>query len=357
MAERIGVGVIGAGTIAERNRLPGYQKQADARILAVADVNGERAKAIAAKVGAPQSYTDYHELLANPEVQAVSVCTPNFQHAPVSIDALRAGKHVLCEKPPAISTEEARRVEEAARSSGRVYMVCLNHRFRPEVQQLRRYVEAGDLGEVYYAKTSMLRRRGSPGGWFAQKQLSGGGALIDIGVHCLDFTRWILGLPKPRHVLGIARQKIGSYFLEEHRSYTPADQRGQARQENWAGDADELAVAVVRMEPDITLLLEVSWALNLEKDTGGTEVFGTKAGARLEPLTIFSEEKGRLIDKTPRVQPIPYAETHARAIRHFLDCIQEGTHPMSDAAQAVVTLQILDAIYESSRTGKLVDLA
>ncbi len=357
MAETIGIGVIGAGNIAEMNHLPGYQKHADARILAIADVNGERAKAIAAKFGAPHSYADYHELLANPEVQAVSVCTPNFQHAPVSIDALRAGKHVLCEKPPALSTAEARQAEAAAKESGRVYMVCLNQRFRPDVIQLKRYVEAGEFGEIYYAKTSMLRRRGSPGGWFAQKQLSGGGALIDIGVHVLDFTRYILGNPRPRQVLGITRQKIGSYQLEEHRSYTPADMRGLARRpDDWAGDADELAFAVVRMEPDITLTVEVSWALNLEQDTGGTEIFGAKAGAKLEPLTIFGEEMGRLVDKQPRVPSISYAETHARAIRHFLDCIHEGKQPLSDAAQAVVTLQILDAIYESSRTGKLVEI-
>jgi predicted dehydrogenase len=357
MANTIGVGVIGAGNIAEMNHLPGYQKQPDVKILAVADVNGERARAVAAKFGAAQSYSNYEELLANPEIQAVSVCTPNFQHAPVSIAALNAGKHVLCEKPPALSAEEGRRVVAAAEANQRTYMVCQNHRFRPEVALLKRYVEAGEFGEVYYAKASMLRRRGSPGGWFAQKNLSGGGALIDIGVHALDYTRWILGNPPPRQVLGITRQKIGSYHLEEHRSYTPADLRGQARRpEHWAGDADELAFAVIRMEPDLTLVLEVSWALNVEKDSTSTEIFGTKAGAKLEPLTIYGEELGRLVDKMPRVQPIPYAETHARAIRHFIDCIQEGKQPLSDGAQAVVTLQILDAIYESSKTGQMVEI-
>jgi predicted dehydrogenase len=355
MVNTIGVGVIGAGNIAEMNHLPGYQKQPDVKILAVADVNAERAKSVAARFGAAHGYGNYEELLANPAIQPVSVCTPNFQHAPVSIAALNAGKHVLCEKPPALSAEEGRRVVAAAEANHCTYMVCQNQRFRPEVAQLKRYVEAGDFGELYYAKASMLRRRGSPGGWFAQKNLSGGGALIDIGVHALDYTRWILGNPRPRQVLGVTRQKIGSYQLEEHRSYTPADMRGQARRpDNWAGDADELAFAVIRMDPDITLTLEVSWALNIEKDSTSTEIFGTKAGAKLEPLTIYSEEMGRLVDKTPRVQPIPYAETHARAIRHFIDCIHEGKEPLSDGAQAIVTLQILDAIYESSKTGQLV---
>ncbi|MCL4509377.1 MAG: Gfo/Idh/MocA family oxidoreductase, partial [Chloroflexi bacterium] len=220
MAETIGVGVIGVGTIAEMNHLPGYQRQSDVRIVAVADINGERAKTVAAKFGAPHAYTDYRELLANPEIQAVSVCTPNFQHAPVSIDALKAGKHVLSEKPPALSTAEAREVKATAEAARRTYMVCLNHRFRPEVQLLKRYVEAGEFGEIYLAKTSMLRRRGSPGGWFAQKKLSGGGALIDIGVHMLDVARYVLGNPKPTQVLGITRQKIGSYFLEDPRAYT-----------------------------------------------------------------------------------------------------------------------------------------
>ncbi|HEY8745173.1 MAG TPA: Gfo/Idh/MocA family oxidoreductase [Chloroflexota bacterium] len=158
-------------------------------------------------------------------------------------------------------------------------------------------------------------------------------------------------------MLGITRQKIGSYDLAEHRSYTPADQRGLTRRpENWAGDADELAFAVIRMEPDLTLVLEVSWTLNIEKDSTSTEIFGTRAGAKLEPLTIYSEEMGRLVDKMPRVQTIQYAETHARAIRHFIDCIQEGKQPLSDGKQAVVTLQILDAIYESSKIGQMVEI-
>jgi predicted dehydrogenase len=358
MAEQLGIGVIGAGTIAEGNHLPGYQKQSDARLVAIADVNGERARAIAAKFGVPHSYSDYQELLANPDVDAVSICVPNFQHAPVSMAALQAGKHVLVEKPPALSAEEGRAVAAVVEASGRVYMVCQNHRFRPEVVQLKRYVDSGALGEIYYAKTAMLRRRGSSGGWFAQKRYSGGGALIDIGVHCLDWTRWILGNPKPLQVLGITRQKIGSYSLDEYRSYVPVDLRGQTqRPPDWAGDTEELAVAVIRMEPDITLTLEVSWTLNLEADRTSTEIFGTNAGAKLDPLTIYTEELGRLVDKAPRVSPVPYAETHARAIRHFLDCIREGRHPISDAAQAVVTLQILDAIYASSQTGRLIEMS
>ena len=352
------IGVIGAGTIAEQNHIPGYQKQPDAEVIAVCDIVEELARDVADRCGIPAVYTRWEELLAQSDVDAVSIATPNALHAPIAIAALRAGKHVLCEKPPTLNAVQAAEVSRVVRETGRTYMTCNNLRFSPGVLLLREMVAAGELGEVYYAKTGMIRRRGSPGGWFTHKAASGGGTLLDIGVHVLDLTRWIMGNPRPVAVLGMASQKIGSFQLAEFQTWVPAEMRGVTqRAPDWAGDVDEMAAGLIRFENGASLFLEVSWTLNTAKEGQFTELFGTKAGATLDPFTITSQEHGYVTDKTVKVPTITHQETHARAIRHFLDCIAGGMEPLASADQAVVTMQILDAIYTSSETGRAVDLS
>jgi len=351
------IGVVGVGTIAEMNHIPGFQGQPDAEVVAVCDAVEGRARQVAERHGGLRVFTRYEDLLAGDTVDAISIATPNVYHAPIAIAAMRAGKHVLCEKPPALNATQAEEVSRVAKETGRTYMVCQNLRFEPQIQLLRDLVSAGELGEIYYAKTGMIRRRGSSGGWFARKELSGGGALVDIGVHVLDRTRWAMGNPRPVEVLGIAQQKIGSYQLAQHQSWVPAEMRGVSRRpDDWAGDADEMTAALIRFETGATLFLEASWTLNTAKEGTYTELYGTRGGASLDPLTVATEERGYLVDKTYKVPGINYQETHARAIRHFLDCIASGAEPLSSADQAVVTMRILDAIYASQQSGHAVTL-
>jgi predicted dehydrogenase len=356
MTEMINVGIIGAGSIAKRGHIPGYTGQPDAKLIGVCDIVGGRARRVAGEIGAPHACEDYRELLELEEVQAVSVCTANKFHAPIAIAALNAGKHVLCEKPPAMSTSEAQAMVDAAQANGRVLMICLNNRFQPEIQLLKQYIEAGELGKIYYAKTGILRRRGSAGGWFSQKSMSGGGALIDIGVHCLDWTWWLMGCPPPLQVYGQTYQEIGSYHLAYETSWTPADLVGQAKPADWAGDTDELAIATIRLAGGGTLRVEVSWALNNQKTTQYTELYGDRAGARLSPLTLFGQERGRLFDKSIQVPEQEQVRTHGLAIRHFLDCVQTGGQPLTTPQQIVNLMRMLDAIYESAETGELIKL-
>lgn len=357
MTDTINVGIIGVGTIAERGHIPGYLDQPDVKLIATCDIVGERARQVAAEVGVEHACEDYQELLGLDEVEAVSVCTPNKFHAPITIAALRAGKHVLCEKPPAMSTSEAQAMVDAAQANDRVLLICLNNRFQPEIQLLKQYIENGELGNsIYYAKTGILRRRGSAGGWFSQKDMSGGGALIDIGVHCLDWTWWLMGCPQPLQVYGQVYQEIGSYHLTYETSWTPADLKGKAKTQDWAGDTDELAIATIRLANGATLRVEVSWALNNEKTTQYTELYGDRAGARLDPLTLFGQERGRLFDKTPQVPEQGQVRTHSLAIRHFLECIRTGGQPLTTPEQTVNLMRMLDAIYESAEKGELVKL-
>lgn len=356
MAGTIGVGVIGASTIAEHAHIPGYAQQPDARIVAIADIVAERAQATAERHGIPRAYGAYQDLLADPDVDAVSICTPNALHAPIAIAALELGKHVFCEKPPATSAAEAIRMKATAERSGAVLYFCLNSRFRPDVVQLRRYVEHGELGDVYYAKTAILRRRGGPGGWFIDKKLSGGGALVDIGVHCIDWTRWAMGNPAPVEVFGAAYSKIKSYDLEDHRTWTPADLRDEEPPVDRAGDVDELALATVRFANGATLFAEASWALNIEDNAESTELFGTRAGARLRPLRLFRNEYGRMVNLTVQVPDPPWTAGHGRAIRNFLDVIEGRATPIVTPDDGITLMRILDAIYVSAEQGKSVSI-
>jgi predicted dehydrogenase len=358
VAEKIGIGIIGAGGIAEHSHIPGYQQQGDVRIVAVADVVPGRAQALAEQTGIPRAYDAYQDLLLDPDVEGVSVTAVNAMHAPISMAALEAGKHVLCEKPPAMSATEARRMKATAEASGRVLYYCLNNRFRPDVQQLRRYSENGELGEVYYAKTATLRRRGGPGGWFADKKLSGGGALIDIGVHCIDWTRWIMGNPDPVEIFGQTYARIRTYDLDDHRTWLPTDLRGAATLPvDRAGDVDEMTTALIRFANGATLFIEVSWALNVGDNSENTEVFGTRAGARLRPLQIFRNEYGRMVNLEVKLPDQPGPSGHARAIRNFLDVVKGKATPVVTPDDGIDLMRILDGIYASAESGRSVTVA
>lgn len=354
MTESIGVGIIGASGIAEHAHIPGYLQQPEARLVAVADVIPERARALADKFGIPNSYGAYEDLLLNPDVDVVSVTTPNAFHAPIAMAALNAGKDVFCEKPPAISADEARRMQVLAAATGQTLYFCFNNRFRSDVQQLKRYVDAGELGEVYYAKTATLRRRGSPGGWFANKKISGGGALIDIGVHCIDWTRYVMGNPEPVEIFGQIFSKIKTYDLDEHRTWLPAELRGSANvPADRAGDVDEAAMATIKFDNGATLFVEVSWTLNTE-DKEYTEVFGTKAGATFRPLRLLRNEYGRMVNLEVKLPENQGPSGHARAIRNFLDTLQGKAQPVVTPKDGVDLMRILDGIYASAAAGKSV---
>ncbi len=350
------IGIVGASTIADMCHIPGYEEQPDARIVAVCDTHEGRAAAAAAPFEA-RVFTDPGELADWDGVDAVSICTPNATHAPLAITLLRAGKHVLCEKPPALNADEARQMQAAAKAGGATLMYCLNFRFRPDIRTLKAYVDAGDLGEIYHARTSMLRRRGAPiGSWFASKALAGGGPLIDLGVHCFDWTYYLMGQPAPVSVFGATHRRIGAYAIEDLQAWTPAEMRGIRPATVSTGEVEELATALIRFANGATLSLEVSWVLNTAANATSTEIYGTRAGAKLDPLTLFYDENGRMVNKMPQVPEYPYPRMHALAIRHFLDCLAEGREPITPASYGVRIMTILDAIYASAESGQAVTL-
>lgn len=343
----IGIGIIGSGGIAQAAHMPGYAAYPDlCRIVAVADINPEVAKAAAEKFNVPHVFTDYRDLLKLKEVDAVSVCTPNYLHKQPTIDALEAGKHVLVEKPMAMNAQEGREMLAAAKRTGKKLQVALNMRFSTGVRTIKRFIDAGKLGEIYYARAQALRRRGIPGwGVFTQKDKQGGGPLIDIGVHILDATLFFMGHPKPVSVSGMTYTKFGT-------REGVVGLMGQWDPKTYT--VEDFAVGLVRFENEATLVIESSFCANIEHDIFNTTILGTEGGAQLNPLKLFREEEQTLLDITP--YGLREVNSHQQEVYAFLQAIINDTEPEVTAEQGLMATEIIDAIYASAETGKEVVL-
>jgi predicted dehydrogenase len=340
----IGIGIIGSGGIAQGAHLPAYKALADdsVRVIAVADVRRETAEQAAQKFEVPHVYEDYREMLRRDDIDAVSVCTPNFMHKQPTIDALEADKHVLVEKPLAINAAEGREMVAAARRTGKKLQAGLNNRFGSAPQALKRFIQAGELGDIYYARSQALRRRGIPSwGVFTQKDKQGGGPLIDIGVHILDLTLWLMGHPKPVAASGQTYTKFG-------KREGMVGLMGQWDTKNFT--VEDFGVGFVRFENGATLTLETSFAANLEKEIFNCELFGTEGGCSLSPLRLFFERNQTLIDATPVF--LPQVHTHQAEIKSFIEAIRNDTEPPVTAEEGLMVTEILDAIYRSADEGR-----
>ena len=340
---KIRIGIIGAGNIAQNSHIPAYLKQSDAEIVAVCDLKLDRAKEVAAKHNIQYAVGSIEELVAIDEVDAVSVCTWNNAHASAAIAAANAGKHVLCEKPMAMNVEEAEAMKEAAEKNNIVFMMGFTNRFRADSQVIKEIADSGKLGEIYYAKAGWLRRRGTPLGWFTDLSKSGGGPVIDIGVHAIDLTWYFMGKPRPVSVTACTYDKIGDYKTKGVSRWEALDT------DNLVFNTEDSASGFIKFENGASMSFDVSWAIN-GKDTGiFSDIFGTKAGASLNPFIIYGEEQGYLMDSSPVIEP---QDTFANEIRHFLDCIKTGQEPMASANDGVIIQKILNGIYDSAKEGK-----
>jgi predicted dehydrogenase len=344
-AEKVRVGIIGVGIGAHHAR--GYSKCEAVEIAALCDLDTARAQKVADEYGVGKVYDDYQRMLTEEALDAVSVCTPNALHAPVAISALEAGCHVLCEKPLATSAADGKKILNAARKARGKFMIGMNNRFRGDTQLLKRFIEDGEFGDIYYARCGWVRRNGIPGmgGWFTRKEMSGGGPLIDIGVHALDVTLYLMGNPRPVSVFGSTYAKFGPRGKGLGGWGVPV--------KGGTFDVEDLAAAQVRFADGATLALEASWAQHIGADRMYSEVYGDKAGASLDPLRIYTEKYGRPMDMAPA---FPNVNGHEAEVAHFIECIREDKQPLATAEQALDVMKILDAIYESSRTGASVSL-
>lgn len=346
---KLKIAIIGTGSISALH-IEAYKKNPNVELYAFCDINEQRLKDAGNKHGVTQLFTNKDEMLgALPELDAVSVCTWNSAHAECSIAALNAGKHVLCEKPMAMNTQEALAMQEAAKKGGKLLMVGFVRRFGNDCRILQDFINTDYFGELYYAKATYLRRCGCPGGWFGDISHSGGGPLIDLGVHVIDLVRYLMGNPKPVSVYGATFNKLGDRRnIKGRGGYISA-----GKSENDLFNVEDLAAALIRFDNGAVLSVEASFSLNIKNDTGKIELFGTKAGAKIDPeLELYSETNNYMTNvnlATP--SKLSFDGLFENEINHYVDCITNDVSCISPAADGVTMMTILDAIYESARTG------
>lgn len=339
---KLGVGVVGVGGIANTH-YPGWHKSPHTELVALSDVNQEVLDRIGTAQSVSRRYLNYSDLLADPDVHIVDVCSPNMFHASQAIAALEAGKHVICEKPLAASPQEVREMIAARDRSGKMLMTAQHFRFGGDARALKAEIDAGALGDIYHARSWMLRRAWYPlRPTFIYKKNSGGGPGVDIGVHILDLTLWMMGHPKPVAVTGITQDKLS---------------RLPGAFSQWGGkipddvDVEEFAAAFVRFDNGATLILEVSWLLH--HATTGEDMqmwlYGTKSGAHWPSKKLVStiNERSQLIE-TSISTSFDLGEPHAAECMAFAEAIVNGAPSPVPAEQSLIVQTILDAIYRSS---------
>ena len=347
------VGVIGAGSIAQLH-LTAYAENPDVELVAVADMNLERAQAVADQFGAARAYADPHELLAADDIDGVSICTWNNSHASWAIAAVEAGKHVLVEKPIARTLGEALQIQEAAAAGDRVVQVGFVRRHSPNCQVLKSFIDAGELGEIYYARASCLRRAGNPGGWFADKGISGGGPLLDIGIHVLDLCWYLMGSPKVVSVSGNTYDRLGN-----RANITTMPRYRVADYDPAKNTVEDLANAVIRFDNGASILLDCSYSLHAVKDSIEVAVYGEKGGAELEPaLHIATEMHDSVVNIEPQIgsRTFELAAGFRNEIANFVDASLGRAESVAPAWHGVEIVRLLEAIYESAETGREVML-
>jgi len=355
MADKLKIGLVGCGGIAKGKHLPSLSRLDNVEIVAFCDIVPERAAECNTEYGAAgaKEYTDYRKLLADKSIDVVHVLTPNDSHAEITIASLEAGKHTMCEKPMAKKAADARKMVEAAMKSKKKLTIGYQSRHRSDSQYLKRLIDKGDLGEIYYAKAHAIRRRGVPTwGVFMDKEKQGGGPLIDIGTHALDLTLWLMNNYKPKMVVGNIYHKL-SQRENAANAFGPWDPK--------LFTVEDSAFGFITMDSGATIVLESSWALNtLQVDEAKCTLCGTEGGAdMMGGLRINGERFSRLHETKVDLAAGGVAfysgksESDAdREARLWIEAITKNTDPVVLPEQACVVSEILEAIYESAKTGK-----
>ncbi|MCX8082936.1 MAG: Gfo/Idh/MocA family oxidoreductase [bacterium] len=338
------VGFIGFGGIARYGHLAGWKSLSDVEVVAIADPS-DGAKKAAKEDGIPLVFDEYKKLLEIEEIDIVDICAPNTVHFPATVDSLKAGKHVICEKPLAISGKEVEGMIKEAKRNNRKLMAAQHQRFRKDSVAVKKMIEEGVFGEIYYAIAYALRRRGvPPSPTFIEKRLAGGGPMFDIGVHILDLTYWFMGCPKVHSVKGV------SYIKMAKRK----DIRGlMGEWDRSAYDVEDFAGGFIRFTDGRAISLTCSFLANMEKkEDFSTTLFGTEAGMRWPDGKLTTERKGVLQDIDLRFDALPDVAPHHEQIRVFLDCVKKDKEVPVKPEESLEVIKMLEGIYISGETGK-----
>lgn len=363
--KKLRVGIIGTGMIAVSGHIPAWKNLADdVELTAVADILADRAALVAKTYGAKHAYGDWRKMLKEQKLDIVSVCTPNAYHKEQTIAALKAGAHVLCEKP--VSTSHANAVEmfDAADAAKRILFVGQSSRFSEKSRAAKEICSSGRLGEMYFAETYYLRRRGIPTwGQFHMKEHSAGGPIYDLGVHAIDLLFWLMGNPKVVAVSGATYCKFGN--RDEGLATSLADSGAPLgvltpRPYNYRDfDVEDMAAGFIRLEGGATVVFKTSWAANIPQNTGNTTILGTEGGLVLDPLTLVTNMGSYQVNVAPQVpagRNVAFAG-HWEEAEHFLKVIRGEAELLVKREEVLNVMKTLDALYESAAKGREIGLA
>lgn len=347
---KIRVGIVGIGMIAHMFHIKEYQNNPQVELVGVADLDMKRAKEVAHGLGV-SAYGSAEEMFIEAKPDAVSIATFNESHVELSILALEHGIDVLVEKPMAVSSEQALRLKAKAAESDRICMVGMSSRFRHDCRALHGICASGELGEIYFAKARILRRRGVPFGWFTNFDQSGGGPMMDIGVHALDTVWWMMGCPQPDQVMGKLFRKVAPYETEGVGFYSAMSKDNK---ENPVYNVEDLGTAFITFKNGAVLTVEASWAVNGSQDDAlKIDLYGTKGGASLDPFTVFMESDHIPVEHTLKVNENNY---YQEEINHFINCVLQRKQPVADVAQGTEIVRLLEGIRLSSEKNTAIKL-
>ncbi|MFP4145581.1 MAG: Gfo/Idh/MocA family protein [Phycisphaeraceae bacterium] len=339
---RIRVGIVGLGT--GRYHISPYRHHPQCEVVALADPDAGRRQSIALDYQVERAFSSAEEMFASGEVDAVSIATPNATHAPLTLAALDAGLHVLVEKPMAMNAGEAEQMLARAHEKNLKLGVHFNHRMNPAVQFIGRYAEAGELGEIYFARTTWHRNRGIPArASLVSQEHAGGGVLIDLGVHMLDQTLYVMGYPRVASVSAAVHSKF-------HQQDVP----------HLEMDVEDFATAYLRFETGATLVLELSWASHhSHPEQMLMQVYGSRGGAKRKTesyhhteASVYRREHGAVV--ATKMVEAPHGIVSVQ--QDFIQAILDGREPACSGQHGLTAMRVLDAIYESSRQGREVQV-
>ena len=358
MEKILRIAVVGTGGMGSAH-VKWWSQNPRACVVALCDLKTEKCKIALEKANLDPNipiYDDFKAMIDREQLDAVDVCTSNDFHSIVAVYALEKGLHVFSEKPDAINAAEALRMKEASEKAGKVLMVMRNNRYYSNSKYLKQFIEDGKAGEIYCGRCGWIRRRGIPGrgGWFTTKAKSGGGPLIDLGVHMIDLAIWLMGNPTPVSVSGCTFSKFANNKAKSDSEHAAFGETAA----NGVFDVEDLAMGFIRFDNGSCLQLEFSWASNIEKEKRFVELRGTKAGFTWNDdgtVGVWTEDEyGMLQDLKPYIGDNGVG--HSRALEHFTAIVLDGAKPDYVPQQGVNMIKILDALYESARTGKEVRL-
>jgi predicted dehydrogenase len=343
MSKKLRVGIIGTGNISH-SHMAGYKALSDeVEVIAACDIDEKKLTEYCKQYGIPNKYTDFNEMMAKEDLDAVSVCSWNSMHKDATIAALRGGANVICEKPMAMDTKEALEMLKVSEETGKLLQIGFVRRFGNDADALKEYISAGTFGDIYYAKATYLRRSGCPGGWFGDKSRSGGGPLIDLGVHVIDLVRYLAGSPKAVSAYGATFNNLGPDRASGKKGWEVEDK----------GDpytVEDFTTALIRFDNGFTVSVEASFNLNIKKDVGEIQLFGTAGGATLSPeFELYTDVNGYLANVSlDRPTALSFSGLFENEINYYVESILTDRDLSSIAEDGRTLMKILDAIYLSA---------